>query len=99
MLAASLVNTTVDGLPTPSLPNNTGKPDYATIKEIHQLIMANVTLVKSDLSGGQNRYLDLILPPEKYARISDTPLVRPLDLVIKAIFPAWAPPGEENSLL
>ena len=94
MSTASLVNATEEGLPTPSLPKHTVKPDYAAIKEIHQLLMSNVASVESNLGRGQNGYLRLILPPEQYSCISDTAFVRPSDPGITATVPSWAPPGE-----
>ena len=65
MPTASLVDATVEGVPTPSLPMHIGKPDYAAIKETHQLLTAKSASVKCKLGGGQNSYLRLILPPER----------------------------------
>ena len=59
----------MEGFPTPSLPKHMGKPKYVTTKEIHQLLMVNAALAESVFGGGQNGYLGLILPPEKYTRI------------------------------
>ena len=47
------------------------------IKEIHQLLTVNAASVESELGGGQNGYLGIILPPKEYARISNTPFVCP----------------------
>ena len=58
---ASLFGATVEGFPTPSLPKNAGKTDYAEIKEVHQLLETNTALVKSNLSVGQNVYLGIII--------------------------------------
>ena len=60
----------MEGFPTPSLPKNSDNPNYAAIKETHQLLTANAASVKCDLGGGQNGYLGLILPPKQYARVS-----------------------------
>ena len=84
----------MEGFPTPSLPKRADKPDYAAIKEIHQLLTANVALVESDLDGGQNGSLRIILPSMKYACISDTTFICPPKPGRMATVPAWTPPGE-----
>ena len=61
MSTASSYDATVKGFPTPSLPKHAVKPDYAEIKEVHQLFMENVSFVESDLVRGQNGYLGLVL--------------------------------------
>ena len=77
MYTNSSVGSTVEGFHTPSLSKHAGKPDYATIKEIHQLLTANLASVESNLGEGQNGYLRLTLPPKQYYRISGTDFVRP----------------------
>ena len=99
MLTASSADTTVVGFPTPSLPNHTCKPKYTALKEIHQLLTSNTALVQSNLGGGQNGYLRLILPPEEYSRVSDTTYVRLPDLGITETAPEWNPPEEKKRLL
>ena len=54
MPTASAVDATVEGFPTTSLPKHSGKPDYATIKETHQLLTANTASMECDLGRGQN---------------------------------------------
>ena len=85
MLNASLVDATVEGFPSPSITNHVGKPYCITIKEIHHLLTGNVVLVQSDLGGGHNSYLGIILPPKQYTCISKT-----------AFFPP-APPGKNGN--
>ena len=65
MLTTTAVDATVEGFPTLSLPKQSGKLDYATIKETHQLLTVNAEYIECDLDGGQNGYLHLILPPKK----------------------------------
>ena len=79
MLTASAVDATVEGFPTPSLPKHPGKPEYAAIKDTHQLLTANTASVECDLRGGQNSYLGLILPPEQYEQVSGSAFVLPPD--------------------
>ena len=94
-------NTTVEGVPTPStsIPKLAFKTEYATIKDVHQLPTANAALVESNLGGGQNGYLGLILPPDQYSHISNIAFVCPSEPGITATVPAWTPPREEQFLL
>ena len=87
MATASLVDATIKGFPNPSLPNHTVNPDYAAIKELHQLLMDNASSFDSNLGVGQNGYLGLVLPPKQYALIVDTPFVRPPNLGRTAVIP------------
>ena len=64
-----------------------GKPDYAAIKETHQLLTAKAASVKCKLGGGQNSYLSLILPPEQYERVSGTAFILPPNPVKTAHVP------------
>ena len=63
MSTAKVVYATVEGFPTPSLPKQSDKPDYASIKETHQLLTENTASIMCDLSGGHNGYLSLTLQP------------------------------------
>ena len=69
------VDTIVEGIPPPYLPNRTGKPNYTVIKETHQILKSNVAMIESDLGEVQNSYLRLVILPEQYARISIAPFV------------------------
>ena len=77
MLTATLVYATVEGFPAPSLPKHAFKADYAAIKEVNQLLTANIVSVESNLGRGQNEYLGLILLPKQYVCIYGTAFVRP----------------------
>ena len=79
MPTSASVDATVEGLPTPSLSKHSGNPDYAAIKEAHQLLTVNTVSIEYDLGGGQNGYIGLILPPEQYSRVSGTAFVLPTD--------------------
>ena len=57
ILTAEAVNSTVEGFPTPSLPNHSGKPYCTVIKDTHQLLTANAASIKCVLGGGQSSYL------------------------------------------
>ena len=77
MSTASLVNDNVEGLPTTSLIKHAVKPNYVDIKEVHKLLTANEASVEIDLRRVHKSYLNIILPPKKYACISDTTFVCP----------------------
>ena len=49
MSTASLVKATVEGFPTPLLSKHVVKPDYAAIKELHQLLTVNAFSFDSNL--------------------------------------------------
>ena len=53
MLTESLVDATMEGLPTPSPPNHAGNPDYAYIKDIHQLLTEMLRRSKATLAEGR----------------------------------------------
>ena len=94
-----VVDATVEGFPTPSLPKHSGKPDYSAIKDTHQLLTANAVSVECDLGGGQNGYLSLILPPKQYPCVSRTAFVLPSNPGKTAHVPAWTAPTEEKRVL
>ena len=97
-MVASLVDATVKGFPTPSVPKNSDNTNYVSIKEIHQLLTVNATLVGNNLGGGQNGYLGVFLIPEQYGCISSTAFVRPPNLGIMVTVPAWTPNGDYKHL-
>ena len=93
------VYTTVEGLPNPSLPKHLVNPDYASIKEAHQLLTANAALVKISLGRWQNGYLGVIPPPRKYACITSTPFVCLPNPLIMATVPPCMSTREKKSIL
>ena len=92
MPTAASVDATFEGFSTPSLPKQSDNPDYAAIKETHQILTAKAASVECDLGGGQKGYLGLILPPEQYARVSGTTFVLPPKPGQTAHVPAWTAP-------
>ena len=62
----------------PVLTKISGKPDYESLKAIKNELKANAGKVQCDLGGGNNGHLGLILTDEEYARVSNTPYVRPV---------------------
>ena len=60
--------------------------NYASLKLIKDELKANAASIISDLSGGINGHLGLVLTPAEYALISPTPYIRylqpqPLDIM------------------
>jgi hypothetical protein len=53
------------------------EPTYDSLKKIKDELKANATAVSSDLGGGFHGHLGLVLQPEEYLRVSNTPYVRP----------------------
>ena len=47
-----------------------GEPTYITLKKLKEELCANAAAVTSDLGGGANGHLGLVLPPAEYATIS-----------------------------
>ena len=99
MPTAAAVNAIVEGFSTPSLPKHSGNPDYAAIKETHQLLTLNAASGKCNLSGGHNSYFDLILPPEQYSCVSGTAFFLPPDPGQTAHVPEWTVPTEEKRVI
>ena len=56
----------------------TGQPNYILLKKIKDELTANATSVSSNLGGGANGHLGLVLNDAEYATISGTPYVRPV---------------------
>ena len=55
-----------------------GEPDYMKLKTLHDQLKANAASIPSDLGGGANGHLGLVLTMPQYAFLSLVPFVRPL---------------------
>ena len=76
----------------PTLTKVQGKLDYHALKTIKDELKANATKITSDLGGGANGHLGLVLTPLEYTHISVVPYVRHLNpppLVIPAGTPNY----------
>ena len=69
-----------------------GEPDYMKLKTLHDQLKANAASVPSDLGGGANGHLGLVLTVQQYGFISLVPFVRPLHPG-PLIIPEGAGPG------
>ena len=76
-----------------AIPND-AKPDYASLKIIHQQLNANAMAVPSDLGGGNHGHLALVIPAAQYNAIPNTaPWVEPAHPGPNPVYPVAAPTG------
>ena len=61
----------------PVLTKIRGEPTYESLKLLKKEIKRNAQSVPSDLGGGANGHLGLVIPPAEYALISDVPYIAP----------------------
>ena len=62
----------------PTLTKIHGEPTFEGIRTIHQELMINAQTVHSDLGGGANGHLGLVLSPRRYALLSNAEYNRPI---------------------
>ena len=55
-----------------------GEPNYIKLKTLHDQLKANAASVPSELGGGANGHLGIVLTALQYSHISLVPFVRPL---------------------
>ena len=68
------INTTFE---YPVLTKIQGQPDFQSLKTIKDELKANATTVPTDLGGGANGHLGLVLTPAEYANVNPINYVRP----------------------
>ena len=61
----------------PELTRVHGEPTFESLITMENELKANAQTVYSDLGGGAHGYLGLVLPPPKYAMISNVPFIKP----------------------
>ena len=90
-----VANTNIDYITTsfefPVLSKVSGRPTYESLKKVKDELKTNASTVSSDLGGGANGHLGLVLTDVEYTFVSATPYVKPVhpgQLVI--------PPGTTN---
>ena len=54
-----------------------GAPTYETLREMKDQLKANAASVNTNLGGGANGHLGIVLTPTEYRNISDTTYTRP----------------------
>ena len=67
-----------------------GEPTFPTLKKMKEELCANASNVSSDLGGGANGHLGLVLTAAEYATISATPYDRPPHVPALVIPPGTA---------
>ena len=77
-----MTSTNIDYVDTyfeiPTLTKIHGEPTYFQLKELKNELKANATSVTSDLGGGANGHLGLVLTPAEYTTVSATAYNRPV---------------------
>jgi translation initiation factor 2B subunit (eIF-2B alpha/beta/delta family) len=71
----------------PTLTKVHGEPTYEALQEIKDEIKANAAAVESELGGGNNGHLGLVLSPTEYTRVHATAYVRPIQPPVLEIAP------------
>jgi hypothetical protein len=82
----------------PDLTKIIGIPTYDTLHTLNQEIKANAISVHSNLGGGENGHIGLVLSPNAYAFLSDTPYTRPGHPMPLVVIPAAATKHAQNLL-
>ena len=72
MVHTQSVDAITDGFPSPTLPNQPGKPSYCSIRDTHRLLTVNAASIKSPCGEGQNGHLRIVLTTTQYALVSRT---------------------------
>ena len=81
MAHALLGDAIINGLTTPTLPNNPGKTDCASIRDTHRLINAKSKLIESPHGGGHNGHLRIVLTATQYTLVIQVPFFFPANSV------------------
>ena len=66
-----------ESFPKPDLTPTIGVPTFESPHKMHRELKINVASVHSNLRGGTNGLLGLMLSPERYALITHIPFERP----------------------
>ena len=66
-----------NSFPFPTLTKIHGYPTFVSLLKLKNQLKTNAKSVSSDLGGGALGHLGLVLTPEEYALVSDTPFVFP----------------------
>ena len=62
----------------PTLSKIHGEPTYNTLRKMKNELMRNAASVPTDLGGGANGHLGLLLTPTEYLAVNATAYIRPL---------------------
>ena len=62
----------------PTLDTIHGEPNYTMLRKLKNQLMRNASSVPSDLGGGANGHLALLLSPQEYSSVNRIAYVRPV---------------------
>ena len=87
-LNSSTVNYISTSFEHPTLATIHGEPNYTMLRKLKNQLMQNAASVPSELGGGANGHLGLLLSPQEYQAVNRMAYVRPVHPGILVI-----PPG------
>ena len=73
------VDDVVDKLPMKKMPKIYRDPDYGNINRMMQLLYGNAASLPTTLGGGQHGHIDIIMTPQLYTTLANTPYKSPND--------------------
>ena len=72
-----LVDDVVAKFPMKTMPKIDGEPDYGNINTMMQLLYGNTTSLPTTLGGGQHGHISIIMTPQLYTTLANTPYESP----------------------
>ena len=95
-----LADSIIYGFPSPSLPKQTGKAEYAATQDTHHILTKNVVSIESPhmhaQGRGQNGHIGLTLMATQYTLVIPVPFVQPTDPGRTPTIPEWPYPFDEK---
>ena len=73
------VDDVVSTFPMKKMPKIDGDPDYSNINTMMQLLYGNSALLPTTLGGGQHGQIGIIMTPQLYTTLANTPYKIPPD--------------------
>ena len=61
------------------MPKIDGEPDYSSINTMMQLLYGNAASIPTTLGGGQHGHICIIMTPQLYTTLANTPYESPSD--------------------
>ena len=71
------VDDVVAKFPMKTMPKIDGEPDYGNINTMMQLLYDNAASLPSTLGGGQHGHIGIIMTPQLYTTLANTPYKSP----------------------
>ena len=73
------VDDVVSKFPMKKMPKIDGEPDYGNINKMMQLLYGNAASLPTTLGGGQHGNIGIIMTPQLYTTLENTPYKSPPD--------------------